>query len=102
MLGGYQIIDFGGTALSDTPVTIKDAFKKAISGKALLLENVVFEGLNIPVNTFGCVVPEDNIAVISFTFTAITLDTPIVGNGVIVITDEDAVTGDIITLVQDS
>jgi len=40
MLGGYQVIDCKGVTLSSTPVTIKDAFKKAKSGKAILIENM--------------------------------------------------------------
>ena len=39
MLGGYQVIDFKGETLGST-TTIKGAFKKAKSGKALLVENL--------------------------------------------------------------
>ena len=39
MLGGYQVIDFNGENLA-TAKTIKGAFKKAKSGKPLLVENL--------------------------------------------------------------
>ena len=39
MLGGYQTINFGGATLSEE-TTIKGAFKKAKTGKAILVENI--------------------------------------------------------------
>lgn len=39
MLGGYQVIDCKGVEISETPAIIKGIFKKAKSGKAILLEN---------------------------------------------------------------
>lgn len=86
--GGYQIIDFSGYTLSDdTPVTVKGAFKKATTGKAVLCENV--NGLTF----FGTVItPEDNVVYISFTAGILSEDTPAVVTQIIEITDEDAVT----------
>lgn len=42
-LGGYAIIDFGGQALSTTPITIPGSYAKAKSGKPIVLQNVTFD-----------------------------------------------------------
>ena len=60
MLGGYQVIDFKGETLA-TATTIKGAFKKAKSGKALLVENLggvsLFANDATPANTTSASCP---------------------------------------------
>jgi hypothetical protein len=85
--GGYQIIDFSGYTLSETPVTIKGAFKKATAGKAVLCENV--NGLT----SFGVALSAaDDVVDISTTLGILDEGTPSVVTQIIEITNEDAVT----------
>ena len=39
MIGGYQIIDFGGVTLSSTKQVIKGAYRKASCGKPIIVQN---------------------------------------------------------------
>ena len=39
MIGGYQIIDFGGKTLSSTAQTIKGIYRQASCGKPIIVRN---------------------------------------------------------------
>lgn len=39
MIGGYQIIDFGGVTLSSTKQVIKGVYRKASCGKPIIVQN---------------------------------------------------------------
>ena len=78
MLGGYQVIDFKGATLESATV-IKGAFKKAKSGKALLVENLAgmsaFTHDSKPTNTTTAVCPvilvtEDTPTIVLLTITS--------------------------------
>lgn len=84
MLGGYQVIDFKGTNLGSDAVIIKDAFKKAKSGKALLIENMT----GVSGFVYDVAVNSTDTAVIPLML--VIEDAPVIG--IITITDEDACT----------
>lgn len=84
MLGGYQVIDFKGAELSGTPVTVKGAFKKAKSGKAILIENMT----GVSGFVYDVAVNETDVALLPIML--IVEETPTIG--IIAITDEDACT----------
>lgn len=41
--GGYALIDFGGQAVSTTPITIPGAYEQVKSGKPVIFQNVTFD-----------------------------------------------------------
>lgn len=84
MLGGYQVIDCKGVVLTSTPVTIKGAFKKAKSGKAILIENMG------GVSGFFYDIAVDATDYALIPLIVITDNTPTIAN--ITITNEDACT----------
>lgn len=92
--GGYQIIDFGGASLGETAVTIKGAYAKAGTGKALLLENFMIGESNV-LSAFG-------VALLSSDDYVITIPITGVYNAVITIDDDDAVVAAVVELAEAS
>ena len=43
--GGYALIDFGGQAVSTTPITIPGAYALVKSGKPVIFQNITFDAL---------------------------------------------------------
>lgn len=92
--GGYQIIDFGGVELGETAVTIKGAYAKAGTGKAILLENFKMGESNV-LSTFGTALLDSDDYVITVPFGR-------VYNAVITIADDDTVTAAAVELAEAS
>lgn len=91
--GGYQIIDFGGRELGETAVNIKDAYKKASTGKVILCENVAIDNGPSGFSIFAPSCEVEGGYAISFiiagTFSV-----------VITIADDDNVTAAVVTLAE--
>lgn len=85
MKGGYQIIDFKGKELGEDAITITGAYAKALTGKAILCENVVIGSGLPPISFFATATPSDYGYVLS----TIMFGTY---SYAITITDEDGVT----------
>lgn len=41
--GGYALIDFGGQAVTTTPITIPGAYEQVSSGKPVIFQNITFD-----------------------------------------------------------
>ena len=95
MLGGYQIIDFNGVPYGES-ATVVGAFKKASTGKAILVENLAVDE-NTKITGFGTSFIEADVVFISTYLGAIVSDEPTFVPVIITITDEDVVS---VTLVS--
>jgi len=73
MLGGYQIIDLQSKPLTTEGVKIDGAFKKASTGKALLIEHLNVEG-DIIGGAFGYALISNDLISIAVATVTLTVD----------------------------
>lgn len=96
MKGGYQVINFGGAVLDTTPRTFKDAYKKASTGKAVLIEDVRFSSQMQTVSGFAPAILTDD----GYLMTIIATGLAGIQAVTITITSEDAVTAEFTNLAE--
>lgn len=96
MKGGYQVINFGGAILDTTPRTFKDAYKKASTGKAVLIEDVRFSAQMPTVSGFAPAIRTND----GYLMTIIASGLAGIQAVTITVTSEDAVTAKFTNLAE--
>lgn len=79
--GGYALIDFGGQAVSTTPIIIPGAYAQVKSGKPVIFQNITFDAtlpgtsVFVSMSTWNDSDPDSSyVAVFGETYVEITKD----------------------------